>query len=417
MILLLKLIRESYLFAVQAIVVNKLRTVLSLLGITIGIFAVITVFTIVDSMESTIRKNIESLGDNVLFVQKWPWAFGSDYPWWKYVNRPVAEYKEMLELEKRLFGAEALAFMISSNRTVKYRDRSIANAVVLSISHDYEKVMTMHIADGRYFSPAESAGGKAVAVIGSEIAVSFFENSDPVGKEIKVLGRHVQVIGVMKKKGEDMFGASDDRQVVLPVNFVRNIVDINSEMYNPTIIVKARKGISNDELRDELTGAMRAVRRLKPGAEENFAINETSLLSKGFQSLFDIITLAGWVIGGFSLLVGGFGIANIMFVSVRERTHIIGIQKSLGAKNYFILLQFLFEAVILSLIGGILGLLVVFAGTLFVSATFDMDLALTAGNIMLGIIVSFFIGLVSGAVPAWSASRLDPVVAIRTSGS
>jgi putative ABC transport system permease protein len=412
--LLIRLIRESYIFAMQAIVANKLRTLLSLLGITIGIFAVITVFTIVDSMERTIRTNIESLGDDVLFVQKWPWAFGEDYPWWKYIKRPVPTFEEMNELEKRLNGASAVSFMIATTKTVKFREKSLDNVTILCISEHYNETMNMEITDGRYFSTSEAVGGRAVTIIGADIASGFFENADPIGKEIKAMGRKLEVIGVLKKEGEDMFGGSSDKQIIIPVAYARNLMDIKWEGYNPLIIVKAREGVTNAELRDELTGVMRSVRKLKPGAEDDFAINETSLLTKGFEEIFKILSLAGWIIGGFSLLVGGFGIANIMFVSVRERTHIIGIQKSLGAKNYFILLQFLFEAVILSLIGGLVGLLIVWILALLASSALDMDLALTAGNIILGISVSFFIGLIAGAIPAWSASRLDPVAAIRT---
>lgn len=414
--LLIRLIRESFLFAFQAIIVNKLRTLLSLLGITIGIFAVITVFTIVDSMENSIRKSIESVGDNVLFVEKWPWAFGEDYPWWKYINRPVASYDEMVELQGRLTGAQAVSFMIATSKTVKNRDKSLENVTILCVSGDYDRTMTINISDGRYFSASESAGGKAVAIIGADIASKLYETSDPIGQQIKVFDRNLEIIAILKKEGDDLFGQSSDKQIILPVTFARNVLDIKFEGYQPTMIAKAKPGVSNDELRDELVGVMRSVRRIKPGAEDNFAINETSLLTKGFESLFDILTIAGWIIGGFSLLVGGFGIANIMFVSVRERTPIIGIQKSLGAKNYFILLQFLFEAIILSLIGGVIGLFIVWLGSLAVSAGLGMNLSLTSGNITLGITVSFIIGLISGAIPAWMASRLDPVVAIRTSG-
>jgi putative ABC transport system permease protein len=216
----------------------------------------------------------------------------------------------------------------------------------------------------------------------------------------------------MKREGDNMFGNSSDDQLVVPVNFARNHMDVR-EMQG-AIIVKARPGVSLDELRDELTGIMRAVRKLKPKAEDNFAINQTDIISKGFDQLFGVIAIVGWIIGGFSLLVGGFGIANIMFVSVKERTRIIGIQKSLGAKNYFIMLQFLFEAVFLSLMGGIVGLVFVFILTFTVSQVFDMDLALTQGNILLGIFVSAFIGFISGLIPAWNASRLDPVEAMRS---
>ncbi|MEI6123690.1 MAG: ABC transporter permease [Bacteroidota bacterium] len=393
---------------------NKLRTILSLLGITIGIFAVITVFTIVDSMEITIRKNIESLGNNVLFIQKWPWAFGGDYPWWKYMNRPEPKYAEMNDVLKRANGIESAAFMITANKTVKHLDKSLDNIEISCVSHDYEKVWAVNLGDGRYFTQLESAGGKNVAIIGSTIAENLFQNIEPVGRQIKIFGRNLEVIGVFKKNGKDLFGGGPDEQVLIPINFARNIIDIRYEGYQPTLIVKARPFYSNAEVRDELTGIMRSVRKLKPGADDDFAINETDILTKGFDSIFQVISIAGWVIGGFSLLVGGFGIANIMFVSVRERTNIIGIQKSLGAKNFFILFEFLFEAIILSLIGGILGLLLVYLGTLLVSVSFDMDLSLTSGNIILGVCVSATIGLISGFIPAFIASKLDPVVAIRT---
>ena len=413
MILFIKLLRESYLFAMNALRVNKLRTILSLLGITIGIFAIISVFTIFDSMESEIRSSIESLGNDVLFIQKWPWEFGSDFAWWKYINRPLPKIDEMEDIRKRSNGAEAVAFMANSSRTVEHLNNSIEGITVLGVSQDYDKCMNVDIADGRFFSDMESGGGKNVVIIGSFIAENLYANIDPIGKEIKIFGRKLKIIGVLKKKGDNMFGDNSDKSAMVPINFMRSLVDIRSESADPLIIVKAKKGVSNDELKDELTGIIRSEHRLKPLAEDDFAINETSLLTQGFESLFSVIAIVGWVIGGFSILVGGFGIANIMFVSVKERTSIIGIQKSLGAKRYFILFEFLFEAVILSLIGGIVGLLIVFLGTQIVSAISDLHFKLGIGNIMLGIITSGIIGIIAGFVPAWAAARLNPVDAIR----
>ncbi|MEI6454933.1 MAG: ABC transporter permease [bacterium] len=413
MILILRLIRESYIFAFQEIIVNKVRTILSLLGITIGIFCVISVFTIFDSMESAIRKSIASLGSNVVYIQKWPWSMGSDYPWWKYYQRPEATLEDMRELEKRSNLYDAMAFMSQVNKTIKYQNNYMENIGVLGVSQDFDKVWKFELADGRYFSPSESASGKNIAVIGADVALNLFEDSEPVGRRIKVFGRNIEVVGVITKEGEDFFGNSNDKTVYLPVNYFKTLVDLNE--VGTTIIVKARPLVSNEELKDELTGAMRSIRKLKPSAEDNFSINETDIISKGFDSVFAVITTVGWIVGCFSLLVGGFGIANIMFVSVKERTSIIGVQKALGAKNYFILLQFLFEAVFLSLIGGIFGLIIILLLTILVSSLTSFHLILTQGNIFLGIGVSAIIGLISGIVPAYSASRLDPVEAMRTS--
>ena len=411
MILLFRLIRESFIFAFQAVIVNKIRTVLSLLGITIGIFCVISVFTVFDSMENAIRKSIASLGSNVLYIQKWPWAMGGDYPWWKYWQRPETSLTDMREVEKRSTLADASAYMVQVNKTVKYRSNYMENVAVLGVTQDFDKVWKFELADGRYFSPTESASGKSIAVIGHEIAVNLYPEGDPIGKKIKIFGRNIEVIGVLTKEGEDFFGNSNDKVVFLPVNYFKSLVDIRD--MDATIIVKAQPGISNDELRDELTGIMRSIRKLKPSAEENFSINETDIITKGFNSLFSVIATVGWIIGGFSLLVGGFGIANIMFVSVRERTNIIGIQKALGAKKFFILFQFLFEAIFLSLIGGILGLLIILILTVIISNTTSFHLILTQSNILLGIGVAALIGLIAGIVPAYSASKLDPVEAMR----
>ncbi|MBC35852.1 MAG: ABC transporter [Bacteroidetes bacterium] len=411
--IIIRLINESFLFALQSIRVNKVRTLLSLLGITIGIFSVISVFTVFDSMERSIKSSIDELGDNVLFVQKWPWAMGGDYPWWKYWQRPEPKLAELAEIQRKSNTIESASFMIAVNRTVKYLNNSIENAVVVAASHDYDKTMTVKVEEGRYFTAIESASGKNVVIIGAEISEVLFNGLDPIGRKIKIFGRNVEVIGVREKEGEDLFGNTSDDQLLIPINFARSLVDIRNT--SPSIIVRARPNITNDEMRDELTGILRASHRLKPSEDDDFAINETDIITKGFEDLFRIVGMVGWVIGGFSLLVGGFGIANIMFVSVKERTNQIGIQKSLGAKNYFILFQFLFEAVFLSLFGGIVGLLIILLLVVLVNSQgMALELVLTNGNIILGMGVSIFIGLISGIIPARNASRLNPVEAMRS---
>lgn len=412
-ILKLKLVRESYLFALKAITVNKVRTFLSLLGITIGIFSIISVFTVFDSLEKQIKDSIASLGSNVLFVQKWPWAFGGDYEWWEFMKRPEPTINDLLEIQRRSEASEAIAYMVGTFGKLKHGSISV-NANIVGVSHDYPEVMTLDLAEGRYFTADESAGGRPLAIIGYEIATSLFGNTDPIGKKLKVFGRQAEVIGLLKKQGAVSFDNSTDNQIILPINFARGFIDLKGENIGASIAVKAKPLVTTDELRDELIGIMRSVRKLRPGTDDNFAINQTSLLTQGFNQLFGVINMVGWIIGGFSLLVGGFGIANIMFVSVKERTAQIGTQKSMGAKDSFILQQFLFEAIMLSVLGGLIGLIIIFIITQVISHMFDMPLILTTGNIILGISVSALIGLVSGFVPANNAARLDPVEAMRS---
>lgn len=410
----LTLFRESFLFAVQALITNKLRSFLSLLGITIGIFAIISVFTMTDSLEKKLRDSVRSLGDDVIYIEKWPWTFGPGYPWWKYMSRPVPNISELDEVRELSKKGQAFAFAVNARGTAKYKSNSVENADIACVSHEYDKLRSFEVIKGRYFTETESENGRAVCIIGNTIAEGLFNQVDPIGQTIKIRGAKLKVIGVLKKEGESMIGSNVDAQVIVPVNFARNLVDLRSENFNPVILVKAMPGITNDELIDELTGVMRSIRKLKPVADDNFALNQTSMLSGQLNDLFDVVGIAGWIIGGFSILVGGFGIANIMFVSVKERTNLIGIQKSLGAKNIFVLQQFLSEAILLSLIGGVIGLILIYSGTFVVEYAMDMEVKLTQSNIILGLTISILIGLVSGFVPAYTASQLDPVEAIRS---
>lgn len=412
--LFLRLFRESYLFAIQAILSNKVRTILTLLGITIGIFAVISVFTVFDSLERELRSSINQLGTKALFIQKWPWGVGQgEYPWWKYMNRPQPSQEEQERLLDRAATIKYAAFMTDVERNVEKGSEAVESTSISGISYQYPQVMSFDIKRGRYFTRLETNAGRNVALIGSKIHDALFGDLEAVGQEIKVAGRKVTVIGVLKEEGDDPLGDSHDWKVIMPVNYLRRLADL--EDVNSTILVKGKDRVSIEEMKAEVRGIMRSARGLKPGAEDNFAINETSIITQRFDQFFGVVSMVGWLIGGFSLLVGGFGIANIMFVSVKERISQIGIQKSLGAKKYFILLQFLFEAVFLSLIGGTFGLLFVFLGTVLANS-FEVGIhfVLTAGNIILAIGVSGIIGLLAGLIPAYQASRLDPVEAIRS---
>ncbi len=409
------LLFESLRFALHALRVNKLRTALSVLGVTVGIFAIISVFTMVDSLEGNIRGSIESLGDNVVFVQKWPWTFGSDYPWWKYMNRPVPSVREKEFIEKKSKKAAAVCFLASTSINATYKQNSLESISLSAVSYEYNRVKDFELHAGRYFSANEAATGKAVCLVGYDVAGVLFGNPSIVGRQIKIEGRKVLVIGVFQREGDSFLGESVDLQIFIPTNFASNFMDIRSQQHNPFLMVKAKPDVTNRELIDELTGIMRSVRRLKPKAEENFALNQISMLINTFAQLFSVINWAGIIIGMFSILVGGFGIANIMFVSVKERTRLIGIQKSLGAKNTFILFQFLSEAIILCIIGGLIGLGFLWVIVIGIQKGLDFEVFLSWKNVFLGLGISASIGLISGIWPAKSASELDPVEAIRSS--
>jgi putative ABC transport system permease protein len=411
----LKLFRESFLFAFDALRQNKLRTMLSLLGVTIGIFTIIAVFSAVDTLRDNLQKSVNKLGSNSVYVEKWPWVSDGEYPWWKFMQRPVAKLKDWHELQQRSQTAEAISYEIGiDNRTIKYGSNTVDGAQVDACTQEHNKTWNFDFQDGRYFTEMESQTGAPVTIIGNDIAENLFPGGTGVGKKIKVMGRYVTIIGVFAKEGKDMLGISADKEVLLPLNFAHNIIDVQNERYRPSIVVRGKDGIPIEDVKGELKGLMRSIRSLRPNQDDNFALNESTMLSDQLDMVFKVINVAGFIIGLFSMLVGGFGIANIMFVSVKERTNIIGIQKSLGAKNYFILLQFLIESIILCLMGGIIGILMVYTGTLIIKWTADMEIVLYAKNIIIGIVYSIGIGLISGIVPAWFASKLDPVEAIRS---
>jgi putative ABC transport system permease protein len=411
----LKLFRESVLFAYDALRQNKLRTMLSLLGVTIGIFTIITVRSAVDTLKNNLQESVNKLGSNSIYIQKWPWVFDGDFPWWKYMQRPVPKLREYDELQKRSTLAFGISYEIAfSSRTIKYKSNTVEGATINAVMQDHYKVWNFDLAQGRYFTDMESRTGAPVAVIGFDIAQHLFPDGTAIGKQLKVMGRYVSIIGVFTKEGDDMLGNSDDKNVLLPINFAKDVIDVQNENYQPQIVVRGKEGVSEDQLESELHMLMRSIRRLRPNQDDDFALNKTTMLSDQLSQVFGVLDLGGMIIGGFSVVVGGFGIANIMFVSVKERTNIIGIQKSLGAKNYFILLQFMIESIILCLLGGIIGLAFVFLGTFAIKGLFDVTVILGAPNIIRGMSIAIGIGIISGIIPAYSASRLNPVEAIRS---
>ena len=344
--IIIRQVWESLLMAVQSVTVNRLRAMLSLLGITIGIFAIIAVFTIVDSLEKNIRESIDTLGSDVIYIEKWPWAppEGEEFAWWKYMNRPLASLDEMEYIENNARGAANVCFLSAVGRRIEYGNNNLEGSTIFGVSDGFQKIRSLEMGSGRYFSPVEDDACRNVVVIGDKIAQDLFQGAKPVGKYIEMLGRKVMVIGVLEKEGQSTFDIFNmDEVAILPMEFYKGFIDIRRDMANPQIWVQAKQNVAVEELTFEIKQMLRSMRRLKPADEDNFALNQTSIINNQLDQLFAVLKIAGFFIGIFSIIVGGFGIANIMFVSVKERTHIIGIQKALGAKRYFILTQFLFE--------------------------------------------------------------------------
>jgi putative ABC transport system permease protein len=391
-----------------------LRTLLSLLGVTIGIFSIIAVLAAVDSLDRKITDDLSGLDKNTIYLMKF--SFGpSEIPKWKREQFPNIKYDEYTYMKGAMTNTDELGYQIFTKReSIKYDSNTVSDVNMVPVSYEFIDIQGLEFEKGRFYNESEANSGAKVIVLGSEIAKSLFDGQEPIGKEVRVYGQRFNVIGVLKKKGAELFGDSDDNSAYLPVNFLRQLYGDNNESLVNVIVFKPNKGVDMGAYKAQISQKLRGYRGVKAGEIDNFFINVFS----GFTDLIDGIILnmkfGGWMISGFSLLVGGFGIANIMFVSVKERTNLIGIQKSLGAKNRFILFQFLFEAVILSVIGGVIGLLLVWVIALVLTNVLDFQFVLGMGNILLGTALAGIIGLISGILPAISAAKLDPVEAIRT---
>lgn len=419
MLIFFKIFQEGIVLALQELWGNKLRTFLSLLGITIGIFCVISVVSVIDSFQAGLKSSFDKVGSNILHVTKESWDFqkiSSD--WWKYMKRPYPNYKEFSILKDRLQTADAVTIRaFVGGQKLQYKSNYLENALFLGTNYDFDRMFDIKIEYGRYFSPQEMAMGKNLILLGYTVAETMFISPEyAIGKEIKHQGRKLTVIGVIEKEGESLIGDGFDNATVVPYSYFRKYFNINSKRLAQVISIRAKDGINLDDMREEIRGLMRGKRRLKPKEIDNFEINHLSLLTGMIDGVFIIVSLAGGLIGLFAILVGGFGIANIMFVSVKERTRFIGIKKSLGAKRIYILLEFLVESIILTCLGGLLGLGVVYLlltiGNYFFIDKFE--LFMSTRNIIGGIGISVIIGLVAGFIPAFTASRMDPIEAMRS---
>jgi putative ABC transport system permease protein len=412
MLLYLRLVKESFAFAVNALRNNKLRTFLSLLGVTIGIFSIIAVLAAVDSLDLKIKKELSSLDKNTIYL--FNDTFGpSEIPAWKREQFPNVTYAEFEYLRDNLPDSEEMSYQIFLKwENMKYESKTMTNVNIVPVTHTFINIQGYEFTEGRFFNESESNSGAAVVVIGAELAEGLFGELDPIGKQVRLYGQRFTVVGVLKKKGDGMFG-DDDTSAIIPVNFIRRAIGENKSQ-TPIIVIKPKKGIDMQAFKADLSQKLRNYRGMKVAEADNFFINVFSGFTDLIDGIIHTMNIGGWIIAGFSLLVGGFGVANIMFVSVKERTNLIGIQKSLGAKNRMILFQFLFEAIILCLFGGLVGILFVWLLTLLLTSMLDFEFILSFSNIILGSVLAIAIGIVSGILPAITASKLDPVEAIRS---
>lgn len=411
---ILKIIQESFSLAKNELLANKLRSFLSVLGIAIGIFCIVSVWTAVDSLESNIRGGFSKLGNDVVYVQKWPWSFGEgEYKWWEYYKRPSASVDDYAAVLRDSRLARNTAFVAEyEGQLAEFGGRSISDMTITMVSRDYGKVFRFEFLEGRDVSPREYASGKSVCVIGYDVAQALFPGTSAINKKVRFMNKRFSVVGVLQKDGESLIGISNDDQIFFPFRYGESFKNLN-ENENKWVAVAAKDGSDLEELKNELTGILRQERNLNPKDKDNFALNQLSIVSKGISLVFSRLQIAGLMIGFFSLLVGGFGLANIMFVSVKERTGLIGIKKALGARKFWIMIEFLIEAILLCLFGGLLGLLGVFTLSWLANQASDFQFILTWATIQKGLIGCVVIGIISGIIPALQAARMHPVEAIR----
>ena len=411
---IIKIVWLSFLMAMQELKVNKLRTFLSLFGITIGIFCIIGVLATLDSLEAKVQNDIKSFGDNTIYIDKWQYSGGNDYPWWKYLKRPEPKFEELKYVVQKSTLIENGAFFVSTIANVNYLDNILKNVNLYGITEKFNAIQTLNVEWGRYFNEQEFERGISNCIIGNKIAEDLFGNvSKAIGKQILYNGKRLYIIGVLKKIGSSFVGGFNyDESILLNYTYFTGVY--NPKFCNPFIIIKAKKNVQSAVLSNELTGIMRQIRRLKPNQEDDFSCNDVAEFSNQVTQFFGSVKLGGWAIAGLSLLVGMFGVANIMFVTVRERRSQIGLKKALGAKRKVILAEFLIESAFLCIIGGLLGLSLVWILTLVLNSVLPFHLFIATSVIVLALTICIILGMIAGFLPASAASKMNPVEAIRS---
>ncbi len=406
---------ESVRIAMAQVRANKMRSALTALGVIIGIVAVTLMGTAIRGIDIGFNKSLAMLGDDVLYVQKWPWGNVED--WWNYVNRPPLKPEDAVALNRIIAGTansqlEIGVFTDARSTSVKAGGESVNGVYTFGANADYSRFLVADFQEGRLYSATESDSARQVCVLGFDVAQALFPGRSSIGQKVIVQGQPFTVVGVLVKQGSFLGLFSMDNQMMLPLGAYRKYFGIRDD--NTQLQVKVKDKNKLDEAREELTGAMRRVRGLAPGERDNFSLNGGDGFKKQLEPIKQGIAFAGLFITGLSLFVGAIGIMNITFVSVRERTKEIGTRKALGARRRTILLQFLIEAVSICAAGGVVGLGVTYGMCMAVKTAMpNFPLEFSVSLVAISMTVAIATGIISGFVPALGASRLDPVVALR----
>ena len=397
----------------KELLVNKTRTALSLTGVAFGIFCIIGVLATVGSLEQNIQNEVKSLGTNTIYIDKWDYGGGQDKPWWKMRARPAMTIEDAVLLKERTNMVEDIAFLGQTNGSISYGDDELKNVTVYNVTPAQSKIQPLNFEAGRFVNLNEFKQGTNVCVIGYENAISLFGNAErAIGKQVELKGKRLSVVGVLRKEGSNFVGWDYDKCIMFSYELGKKI--FNFDKIGTVLIAKGLDKVTPDALINELRGGMRQVRRLSPREEDNFSLNSVEAFSKAISSSFVTINIVGSIIGGISLIVGMFGIANIMFVTVKERTSIIGIKKALGAKKRSILFEFLMEAALLCILGGAIGLFLVWLLTLVLSGPLEFPVFVAPSMVLTTLFICIAVGILAGIIPARQAAKMDPVVAIRS---
>lgn len=413
--MIVKVLYESIVQGLHQLTANKLRTFLSLLGITIGIFSIVAVQSAIDSMKISVKNSFNELGSDVVYIDRNPWDETNEDNFRIYDKFPEPDYFEYQALDERLNLAKGLSYCTFTNgSSIKYLSSSIDGAFIMGPTFDFAAVQNLKFKAGRWFTNNEYNSASNRLILGATLATELFQDINPIGKYVKLYGAKYQVIGVVEENGDNLFSPIPyDIASIIPLTNLKNYVNINDDRNGRILSAKAKEGVTLDELKDEIIADMRAIRQIRPIERNNFFVNNISMLDGIINDVFGKMTIVGYIIGVFALIVGLFSVANIMFVSVKERTNLIGIKKALGAKRAVILLEILTEAVILCIVGGFMGLFMVLGVLKLIAVVSSFAVGLTFWNAVYGVLISVITGILAGLAPALSASKMDPVEAMR----